>query len=241
MAEEEEDFHRGMPGAARESSRRSESTYLQRAHNEGQRIKQKALIRALEGRRKALGGSRPLLRKSTDCHWGKSFKHLSRVLGLPRCQGGEEIHYRDLNSLHIQELQNRHEHPLQLYLSVIENFWANLNTFTGAHRGCSQLEKCQLYIALIAFHGPLVTKASLVHRNQHTQHLTLEISSPPPLPLPPPPTWRIQVPSEAGPCPSGIFVSWASLPTSAFLWVSACNKQNFCLAVCASEHNYCWS
>ena len=116
VSEEEGDFHWAMPGAARESSRRSESTYLQRAHNEGPRIKQQALIRALEGRRKELGGSRPLLRKPIDCHWGKSFKDLSRELGLPKCQGGGEIHYRDLNSLHIQELQNRHKHPLQLSL-----------------------------------------------------------------------------------------------------------------------------
>lgn len=51
------------------------------------------------------------------------------MLGLPKCQGGKEIHYGDLKSLHIQELQNRCKHPLQLSLPLIENFLGKPNQY----------------------------------------------------------------------------------------------------------------
>lgn len=63
---EEEDFQGQMPRAARHSSWRSDSTYPQKAHNEGQCSKQQDLTRALQGRIQELGGSRPLLRKPID-------------------------------------------------------------------------------------------------------------------------------------------------------------------------------
>lgn len=211
---EEEDFQGQMPRAARQSSWRSDSTYPQKAHNEGQCIKQQDLTRALEGRSQELGGSRPLLRKPIDCHWEKRFKDLSRVLGLPKCQGAREINYGDLKSLHV-ELQNRCKHPLQSHLSVIKNFWANLNTLTGAPRGWSQLGKSQLCMVLIAFPGALVTKVSIEHRNWHAQHLNLGISSN----TTTTPTSRLQIPYAAGLSPLWVCVSWLPFPSDSPLGV----------------------
>lgn len=102
----------------------------------------------------------------------------------PQCQASpsarEEGKFIKTSSpCHLQILQDTSKHPLLLYLFFDlkkKKFQVNLNTLTGVRRGCSQLDKCQLCMVLIAFHGGFGCKrVSSEHRDWHSQYLNLEM------------------------------------------------------------------
>lgn len=90
-----------MPRATRESSRRLESTYLQKARMKDNILSSRVLQRLWREEARNLEVQGLFWENQQIIISGKSLKDLSRVLGLPKCQGGKETHPGDLKSLHI--------------------------------------------------------------------------------------------------------------------------------------------